>query len=413
MALLLHHLQISQTQSGHPTKNNMNLMGVWNIFGLGLAVRSCSNTSRTVSNKTFRSDDDEFLNYKDRIKLAHSVLGTEPPKTEVLASTVRRYECTPKEKSCTFPLSKNLDIHFKESWKAITGDRLYLPPSERKSKLAHPTEPAKLGRLGKSPKEVTKNRWYKVEGEDRRSKPCERWPFKSWDIDDDFVETFKVSSPSKYSTMSDWMDELGKILGLVNQLCFFSEAAFKIVESGFEEHVKESGKHAWEALDAFTSTGGNTLDEITSATTNLMLNMLVRRREEVIKSCKLEPEEANLLRFAAPQHDNGKLFRGTLPEFREWKAKRAQTEVLTECIRINNSNKRKGSFMYDKSGGANKKAKSSELEERLQSFRDQRKNKGKKDYNKKAYGGGKKKGKNFQKTVKNEFFKDRSHNKED
>jgi hypothetical protein len=359
-----------------------------------------SRSNSEFSTRFSTRDHEELLKYKDRIRLAHAVLESEPPKRESLESELRLYEPAPKENECIFPLSYTVDKHFKEGWKAITGNQQYVKPSDNKHKLVAPANPVQAGRV-KNPKCESRKKWYKVEGEEVHSLPMDRWPFKDWSIDDGFAETFKSTTPNKYSVTGDWMKEVGSILGMVNQLVFFNKAAKQIINSGFEEHVKDSGKHTWNAFTGFVQTRADTLEDITSATTSLMLNMLVRLREEVLKSCKLTTEELNLLRFAPPQGENGKLFNGVLPEFREWKAKRVQTEVLTECLRNNNNNnyKRKGNF-YNQDR-YNKKSKSADLESKVQSFQEQ--GYGKKKYTFKRRGGAwRKKGNAFHKAPRSD-----------
>ncbi len=101
----------------------------------------------------------------------------------------------------------------------------------------------------------------------------------------------------------------------------------------------EEAKGSMEVLKGFLEIREKTIDQMINVTTNMQLNNLVRRREEVLKqnkgANKLTIHEKNVLRFAPPKDNNNRLFAGKLQEFKDWKAQTDQVTVINQVLQEN------------------------------------------------------------------------------
>ncbi len=220
--------------------------------------------------------------YKQKMWLAHSVLGTEPPKKNEEESDLRLEEIDKQQNGFVFPIQKTIQNAFINSWKNIIGNKSYVNTFS----LTPPNKPVRVGTFKASKKGKRRNKWYKIEGEEEDSLPTDRWPFGIRNIDSDFMSTFGKTA-SKSSTLNFWMEERGKINKILNQMVFFTKACNTIIKADFEQHVKETGFNSWKAMRGFLDIKGQSIEDIINISTNLMGDMLVKRREEILKPLAL------------------------------------------------------------------------------------------------------------------------------
>ncbi len=105
-----------------------------------------------------------------------------------------------------------------------------------------------------------------------------------------------------------WMDELDKINKVLNWMVFFTKACNTIIKADFEQHVKERGINSWKSMRGFLNIEGQSLEDVINISTNLMEDMLVKRREEILKPLALPDIERDILRFTPPQDEHARLF---------------------------------------------------------------------------------------------------------
>ena len=315
--------------------------------------------SENEENRDSDSEDKkESTKYKEKVKLAMELCKIEPPKMKQNPSSLMLSQ---KEKLKTvFPVDNTVDEHFKRAWESLTGNDTFSDTFSTEG----PSKPAKGDPVFKS---VLMNKhfkkWYGMAGEVKDTKSERRWPVYDWKIDDDFVNVFGGKAPEKRSTTSKAMVEVGRMIAVLNQSALFVKASNKIIED-FDRFVTEDGKQHWSVLKEFMEVRNKSMDDLISVGTNLQLNLLVARREEALKA-DLSKHESNVLKFAPPVDQHGRLFTGKLEEFKEWKGKREQTQVVTDLLKSSSRKRNNPEKKFE--GDSNKKRRFND--DKFQSFR--------------------------------------------
>ena len=91
---------------------------------------------------------------------------------------------------------------------------------------------------------------------------------------------------------------------------------------------------AWDASKDFVSSRNKTLQDSVKSSTNLMVNMLVARREEILSqiSPKLEKGEMEALKHAEPKDTDKRLFSGKLGEYNTIKSAKNLNSAVTKQV---------------------------------------------------------------------------------
>ena len=311
------------------------------------------------------SDDDEnkeeSAKYKDKVRWALKLCHLEPPMMKQNPTSLM---ISQKEKiKNVFPVDNTINEHFKRSWENLTGNEHF---SDRFS-TEGPNKPVKSDLGFKS---ALTNRhfksWYGMAGEVKDTKSELRWPLYDWKIDEDFNNVFRDKNPEKRSTTSKSMVEVGKMIAVLNQSAVFTKASNSIIED-FGRFVNDEGKERWAVLKEFMEVRSKSMDDLIGLSTNLQLNLLIARREETLKATGtgLSKHESNILKFAPPVDQHGRLFTGKLEEFKEWRGKREQTNVVTDLLKSSGRKRSNPEKKFE--GDSNKKRRFSD--DRNQSFR--------------------------------------------
>ncbi len=267
--------------------------------------------------------------YKEKVSWALQICKLPTPKsTKKSKSLVMNRK--DREKT-VFPVHEIMEDQFKKSWESLSGNENFSVNFSTEG----PGKPVKLDKKFKPVLGYKKvMRSYAVEGEAKDTKVSERWPWYDWKVDEDFSNVFKGKKPETKTTASKAMLEVGKMLAVLNQMAVFTDASNKIVEE-FESYVKPEGQKHWETLKDFLEVKSKSTEDLIALGTNLQMNLLVARREEALEKVDIENHEANVLKFAPPVDQHGRLFNGKLEEFKSWKGRREQTSVVTDLLKSN------------------------------------------------------------------------------
>ena len=92
----------------------------------------------------------------------------------------------------------------------------------------------------------------------------------------------------------------------------------------------------------FTDVVNTTLQHMASVATNLQVNLLLAKRDEVLLSTDLSEEYKQVLRYSSPKDKENRLFSGQLYTFDASKAKIEQHKLTTQLVSQNR--KRQGAY---------------------------------------------------------------------
>ena len=304
-------------------------------------------------------------NYKDKVSLAYSILNTEPP-VHIEEDPGLVPESRDDFRKVLFPIDDVLHINFKKAWRSISGNGKQT--DFKKFSVEAPNNPSD-SKFKKIPPSKINPRWYFIEGEGMESYSPERWPLKSWKLDEDFGTIFNVNQPKKDSTIGECMEQVGLTLKMINQSALFIRATQEAI-TALEPFIQEEGQVYWQALTDLLSVRDKTVSHLGLQTTNLQLNLLVKRREEELDKIKtLDNLDKKILKFAAPQSADGRIFGGYLAKWKEWKSQRDQLNFFSSLAKERMTK----SSTTRNSGTAGNNSRS-EVQERIQqAFRNQSK----------------------------------------
>ncbi len=100
--------------------------------------------------------------------------------------------------------------------------------------------------------------------------------------------------------VDDWMDANGKILGMINQSVFFNAACTKMLRDIVPDPHDSESAEACAALMSLINVKTTTLEHLASVASNLQINLLFSKRDEILTRTDLAEEYKQTLRFATP-----------------------------------------------------------------------------------------------------------------
>ena len=292
--------------------------------------------------------DLDYVNYRSKLVIAAGILQVDiTDKDDDKPSLVSRDKR--QRTDIEFPFSPILAKRFEASWASASGEVEFQVP-EVKDILSPPGQGIKTGKRAR-PKGLPKQKWYKVKEE---SNPG--WPLESCREDSEAKSTLKTYGQQYRKPLDDWMEMNGKLLQVLNQFSFFNQAAAEVV-TALDADMPQELKERWDILKDFGLVQSQSLEDCIAVSTNMMVNLLLEKREATVQNSKMPDQDKPALKFVTPLDKQHRLFSGKINEY--WKAKKeiGSSRVSEEMISFLKRQGRKSSPA--KSSSRNYKGKNS------------------------------------------------------
>lgn len=262
--------------------------------------------------------DVDRVDYRSKVEIAARILELDLGGEEESGPSL----VTDKDKKSPvqFPFSKILEKHFRSSWIAANGVQK-MEDIESRNIITAPVQGIKLGKKIK-PKFKPKVKWYKIK---EGSNPG--WPTDSVKIDPGFSDkgSFKTSNVD-CRMVDEVMETNGQMVLMLNQLAFFHSAINELVSS-LDSEITGPVKEKWSVLKDFIQVEGQSMEDLISNSTNLMITMLLEKRNLVLSKASMSNQDREALKFVTPLSRENTLFSGKVEEFYKAKKEVSSTKM--------------------------------------------------------------------------------------
>jgi hypothetical protein len=249
--------------------------------------------------------DVEYVDYRSKIELASDLLYYKPVEDDDergLETGKSKDDKVPME----FPFTEVLQKHFERAWLGATGEEDLDAEGDR-DMLTPPIMGVKDGKRS-WPKKAPKMKFYRV-----RSKSNPGWPLDKVQVDPNLKDAVQGSS-SGPKPVDDWMDMVGRSLKVLNQMVFFNEATAKMMKK-LGQVLPPELLEKWKSFKEFVHIQNQSLEDLMSINTNLMINLLLDKRAACVQNAKVSKDIKSALKFISPIDTKSRLFSGKLNDF--------------------------------------------------------------------------------------------------
>lgn len=282
-----------------------------------------SSVSGDEDQESEEEDRDVDLNFKEKVELAFKILDIVPETDPREDRHLYLRKQKPRAPLLKFPFARLIDEIFQETWDGATRSKNYDWDEEMV---------APVGALGEGKRCTAKfqprYKYYAVQHERSEDKTA-LWPTKQREVDGNFRSVFNLSQKPKKSNLDDYSDLTGKAVCILNQLVFFGDAIKVVVGSLGEGRELEANSTAV-TLQELVDVQTRSFRDLAYTLASLDLSLLLAKREEVLKPCKISEEDKCLLRFAPPKDAEHRLFSGKLNAFESMRAKRDNNKMIAQ-----------------------------------------------------------------------------------
>ena len=300
----------------------------------------------------------ENLRYKDRIRMVFELIGEDLSEVDIYKSELgdpRGFKGREKrrlEKKVRFPTSNTLNHHFLQSLGGLTGlhkDQTMPTVLENLTPFQRGVKEGKRLSCFNNGKKLS---MVSYQIDDKRSPG---WPMDKLELDSDLdsVLSRKKSEGSKTGDLDFFMEQNGDMLKILNQMTFLAKAQTVLVERLENSEGKSEAEldRDWDKFKVISQSRAMALEDLIGVSTNLMLNMVVAKRESVLKDIDLDEREKSVLRLMSPLDKDPKhrVFGGQLDKFATLK-KESQDKLLSGAI-ISLAASKLGNKSFAKRGG--------------------------------------------------------------
>ena len=288
----------------------------------------------------------EDLNYQNKMqKVLETLNMTLPEDPDAFRVPVYLKEPKSRRPLTVMPLSESVDQHFVKAWKGATKAEEYKWSED----LTPPQNGMKVGKRS-FPIPQPKIKHYEL-SHSKLPELKPEWPFSKVNLDSNVSLLNPVKPNSGWDPkLDDWMDANGRMLKMLNQVIMVSQASTSLLKDLTPDPDDEESQTAWSSMADFTDVANTTLQHMASVATNLQVNLLLAKRDEVLLSTDLSEEYKQVLRYSSPKDKENRLFSGQLYTFDAAKAKIEQHKLTTQLV---SQNRKRPSSYSDTS--ANKK----------------------------------------------------------
>ena len=160
-------------------------------------------------------------------------------------------------------------------------------------------------------------------------KSHEGWPLGSLEMD----AGERLGCSHKKSLVDDLLEMSGRLIEGLNQGVFFAEACKGILDTDLRDHVADEGLSRLDVLTDFLDSRALTLNSLALHSSNMQVNLLLAKREEVARSnSDLSESEIMALKFLSPCDKDGRLFSGKLEEFAVARNKKEERVAVVQAL---------------------------------------------------------------------------------
>ena len=297
------------------------------------SVSPAATVTSAVEEETLSAED---LSYQKKMLKVCEGVGLDLPRDpDFFQAPVLLNEPKARKPLTVLPIANSISVHFNRAWDGATK----LSGYEWSDDLTPPQNAIKLGKRSLPPN-PPKIKYYAT-SHPKLPDVKPEWPMGKVTLDSNATLINPTKPGSGWdSKLDDWMESNGRMLKMLNQVILTTEASTKLLKDLAPDPEDAEAAQSWSDLSDFTDIANTTLQHLASVSTNLQVNLLLAKRDEVLQTTKLADEYKQVLRYTTPKDKEGRLFSGKLFTFDAAKSKIEDHKLAAQVLA---QNKRKSS----------------------------------------------------------------------